>query len=437
MINVGCETLVEGQANTELHISSNPLDNVMLVGTAHVSEKSVKEVEEAIESYKPDVVAVELDARRYQALTEGNQEKKEIPIKELLKGSNFAIFLLQTMLAFVQRKVGAEMGVKPGSEMLAAIDLAQKRGIPIAFIDRDIGITMARFWAKMKLREKLKMAYSLLLASLGFGTEDIDIDQITDEGVVSDLVEELREFAPSAAEVLLDERDAYLANNLLNIGQSKRVLGIVGAGHREGIKKYLEHPETLPSIESISIVPKKRHIPWLKIIGTLVILSVAFILVLLLLSGIPWQQLLLMLAVLFVIQGIVSALFVAMIGGHWKSVVTAFVSAMTALIHPLIAIGWLAGLVEATQHPPTMEDLSTLLGNEDDSMIDTFKGLYKNRLFRVIAVAAVANIGSILGTVIGVIVLAHFFNLNNPVGLLQTGLGNGYHTITAFLVSLR
>ena len=408
-------------------------DNVILVGTAHVSEKSVKEVEDAIAFYQPDVVAVELDDRRYRSITQGNDDEKEIPVKELLKGNNLAIFLLQLMLSYTQRKVGIAEGVKPGAEMLAAIDAAKRSNKEIALIDRDIGITFARFWNKMSLWEKLKMTGSLIIASLGFGTDDLDIEHITEEANVSDMVEELRLFAPSAATVLIDERDAYLAHNLVELGKTKRVLGVVGAGHREGIKKYLEHPETLPSIESISIVPKKRHVPWMKIMGSLVILSVGFILVLLLLSGIPWQQLLLMLAVLFVIQGIVSALFVALVGGHWKSVVTAFVSAMTALIHPLIAIGWLAGLVEATQRPPTIKDLSTLLGNEDDSMIDAIKGLFKNRLFKVIIVAAVANIGSIIGTFIGVIVLAHYFSLNNPVGLLQTGLGNGYHTIITFL----
>ncbi len=301
-------------------------DNVILVGTAHVSEKSVKEVEDAIAFYQPDVVAVELDDRRYRSITQGNDDEKEIPVKELLKGNNLAIFLLQLMLSYTQRKVGIAEGVKPGAEMLAAIDAAKRSNKEIALIDRDIGITFARFWNKMSLWEKLKMTGSLIIASLGFGTDDLDIEHITEEANVSDMVEELRLFAPSAATVLIDERDAYLAHNLVELGKTKRVLGVVGAGHREGIKKYLEHPETLPSIESISIVPKKRHVPWMKIIGSLVILSVGFILVLLLLSGIPWQQLLLMLAVLFVIQGIVSALFVALVGGHWKSVVTAFVS---------------------------------------------------------------------------------------------------------------
>ena len=429
--------MIEGQASSEPHVSSNPLDNVMLVGTAHVSEKSIKEVEEAIESYKPDVVAVELDARRYQALKEGNQENKEIPVKELLKGSNLAIFLIQTMLAFIQRKVGAEMGVKPGSEMLAAIDIAQKKGLQIALIDRDLGITMARFWAKMKLGEKLKMLYSLILAGLGVGTKDIDIDKMTNEDVVSELIDELRAFTPSVAEVLVDERDAYLAHNLLEIGRTKRVVGVVGAGHREGIRKYLEHPETIPPIQSISTVPKKRHIPWLKVFGGLIVLLVLVIIGLLLLSGIEIKQLLLMLVVLFAFQGLLSALFVAMIGGHWKSVITAFVSAMTALFHPLMAIGWFAGVVEATQRPPTTEDLRTLLGNEDDSLVEALKGMFRNRLFRVIAVAAMANVGCLVGTFIGVAVLAHYFNISNPVGLLMTGLSNGYHMITTALLAMR
>jgi pheromone shutdown-related protein TraB len=341
------------------------------------------------------------------------------------------------MLAFIQRKVGAEMGVKPGSEMLAAIDIAQKKGLQIALIDRDLGITMARFWAKMKLGEKLKMLYSLILAGLGVGTKDIDIDKMTNEDVVSELIDELRAFTPSVAEVLVDERDAYLAHNLLEIGRTKRVVGVVGAGHREGIRKYLEHPETIPPIQSISTVPKKRHIPWLKVFGGLIVLLVLVIIGLLLLSGIEIKQLLLMLVVLFAFQGLLSALFVAMIGGHWKSVITAFVSAMTALFHPLMAIGWFAGVVEATQRPPTTEDLRTLLGNEDDSLVEALKGMFRNRLFRVIAVAAMANVGCLVGTFIGVAVLAHYFNISNPVGLLMTGLSNGYHMITTALLAMR
>ncbi len=433
--------MIEGQADThaEPHISPNPRDNIVLVGTAHVSEKSVREVEDAIEAYKPDVVAVELDARRYQALQEGGQGKKEIPIKELLKGNNLAIFLVQTMLAFVQRKVGAEVGVKPGSEMLAAIDAAKKRGLQVALIDRDLGITLSRFWTKMTLREKLKMLYSLVLAGLGIGTRDIDIDQMTREDVVSDLIEELREFTPSVAEVLVDERDAYLAHNLLDIGRTRRVVGVVGAGHREGIRKYLEHPETIPPIGAISTVPQRRRIPWLKAFSALIVLSVVLVFLLLILSGIPLEQLFLALIVLFVVQGVLSALAVALVGGHWKSIATAFALAWYAFINPLLAIGWLSGVVEASQRPPTMDDLHTLLGSEDDDlgMVDTLKGMFKNKLFRALAVAAMANVGSMVGTFIGAAILVYYFHLTDPVGLLQAGVSNGYHAVASWLASIR
>jgi pheromone shutdown-related protein TraB len=404
-----------------------------------VSEKSVKDVEEAIEAYRPDVVAVELDARRYQSLKEGGQGQKEIPIKELLKGNNLAIFLMQTLLAFVQRKVGAEMGVKPGSEMLAAISAAEARGLQVALIDRDIGITLARFWAKMSLREKFKMFYSLVFASLGIGTKDIDIDKMTQEDVVSDLIEELREFTPSVAEVLVDERDAYLAHNLLDIGRTKRVIGVVGAGHREGIRKYLERPSTIPPIESISTVPKKRRIPWLKIFSALIVLSVVFVFLLLILSGIPLEQLLLALAVLFLVQGVLSALFVALVGGHWKSIATAFALAWYAFINPVLAIGWLAGVVEAAQRPPTMDDLNTLLGSDDNDMgvIDTLKGMFNNKLFKAIAVAAMANVGSMIGTFVGAAILVYYFHITDPVQLLQSGVSNGYHAISTWLSTIR
>ncbi|MCD1295907.1 TraB family protein [Methanocella sp. CWC-04] len=418
-------------------VSPNPRENVVLIGTAHVSEKSVKEVEEAIERYRPDVVAVELDERRYRALLEGDQQKKEIQVKELLKGNNLFIFIIQWLLAFVQRKVGMETGVKPGSEMMAAIEAAKKNGLEVALIDRDIGITLARFWGKMTLREKFRMFYSLILASLGIGTKDVDIEVITQEDVVADLLEELRKFTPSVAEVLVDERDAYLAHNLLAIGRTKRVLGVVGAGHREGIRKYMERPETIPSIQSIIEVPKKRGINFLKLFSALIVLSVVAIFGLLILSGIPLEQLILALIILFLAQGVLSALFVAIVGGHPKSIATAFVLAWYGFLNPVLAVGWLAGIVEAAERPPSMKDLNTLLSDdEDEGIIDMLKGMWANNLVRVIMVAAMANIGSMVGTVVGAAILVYYFHLTDPVGLLQAGVSNGYHAITSWLGTL-
>jgi len=243
--------------------------NIILVGTAHVSEKSVKEVEESIERFKPDVVAIELDERRYRSLVEGDKDDKEIQVKELLKGNNFAVFIIQLLLSYLQRKIGMGTGVRPGSEMVAAAAAAKKQGADVALIDRDIGITLSRFWGNMSWREKLRMFSSLALAALGKGEKSIDIDTITQESTVSDMIGELRKLTPVGANVLIDERDAYMAHKLLEIGGSKKVLGVVGAGHKSGISRYIEMPETLPSMESISSLPKKRRFGILKIAADL------------------------------------------------------------------------------------------------------------------------------------------------------------------------
>jgi pheromone shutdown protein TraB len=194
----------------------------------------------------------------------------------------------------------------------------------------------------------------------------------------------------------------------------------------------MEHPETIPPMASLMEMPKKRKLGLLKIFSALVVLSVVAVFGLLLIGGISLQQLLLAVLILFLVQGVVSALAVALVGGHWKSIATAFALAWYGFLSPFIAIGWLAGVVEATQRPPTMKDLNTLLGKDDDSMLDTVRGMLKNRLFKAILVAAMANIGSMLGTFLGAYLLIKFFNLD-ALQVLQTGVGNGWNSMTNWL----
>ena len=109
----------------------------------------------------------------------------------------------------------------------------------------------------MSFFEKLKLFGSLIGAMFG-GTEDIDMDKMTDEDVVSQLVSELRKIAPTAASVLLDERNAIMAKNLLDLSREGRVVAVVGAGYRDGIRKYLDAPESIPPTEELIVIPKKR-----------------------------------------------------------------------------------------------------------------------------------------------------------------------------------
>jgi len=367
---------------------------IVLIGTAHVSNKSVKEVKEAISRERPDIVAIELCPGRYAAL---KGETSDLSAKDILKGGNMTLFLVHSLLAYMQNKIGSEMDVKPGSEMIAAIDAAEGLGLEIALVDRDINVTLQRFIGKMGFFEKLKMLSALVGSLFGFGGTEIDIENITEEDIVTQLISELKQFSPTTASVLIEERDAYIAKNLLRIKEKGRVVAIVGAGHRSGITKYLEHPETLPEIGELLEIPKKRFNVG-KIIGFGLILIVLATFALLLMTA-PLDVLLVAFGYWFIINGALSGLGAMIARGHLYSVMTAFSVAWLTSLNPMIAAGWFAGAVEAKMRKPTPEDLHTI------SKAETLHELMKNDLFRVILVAALTNLGSMVGTGIGAYVV--------------------------------
>ena len=373
---------------------------IVIIGTAHVSEKSVEEVKTTIRKLKPDIVAVELCRGRYDSL-KGNVQEKQLPIKDILGGGKVYFYLINWLLAYVQKKIGEDMGVKPGSEMLMAIEEAEASGARVALIDRDIQITLQRFWGRMKFFEKIRMLGSLVGGLIGIGKgADIDIDSITEQDVVTALVSELRDFAPTAAEVLIDERDAYLAGSILRTaaGGNKTIVVVVGAGHKPGILKYLKEPKSIPPLGSLIEIPKKRFSAG-KVIGFGIVGLAIAVFLLLLLSGTPLELLLIAFGWWFLINGTLSAAGTLLAGGHPYSIATAFLVAWLTSLNPMMAAGWFAGLVEAKQRNPTTEDIKALAG------IDTVGEMFKNKFMRVLLVASFANVGSVIGTFIGAYVM--------------------------------
>ena len=424
--------------------------DIILVGTGHILEKSVKEVEAVIEQERPDVVAVELCDARYKSL---KGDVKEVSPKDMLSAGNPFLIITHWLLAYVQRKMGAELGIEPGADMMAAIAKAEQQGAAIALIDRPIQITMQRFWKKMRLWEKLKMLFSIIfsIASIGdeapdqeapsgerandekgpekkklvtglLGTkEEIELDRLTDDDVVTHLMKELREFSPGAATALLDERDAYIARSLLDLRERRiehavetathqpretwdqtaarkgpKIVAVVGAGHVAGIMDYLDHPETIPTKEALCSLPRKRFGLSLKHLLTVGI-GVAFVLILLalLFTDLSFDVVLHAFLWWFFINGVLSAIGVVLARGHPFSALTAFAVAWLTSLNPFLAAGWFAGLTEAHVRKPSLEDAKTMLS------VESLGELLNNRLFKVIFVAALANLGSIAGTFIG------------------------------------
>jgi len=400
---------------SDAHQAEYQPSKIVLIGTAHVSEKSVAEVKAAIRDLKPDIVAVELCRGRYDSL-KGNVQEKQVPIKDILSEGKVNYYVIHWLLAYVQKKIGDDMGVRPGAEMLSAIEEAESIGAEVALIDRDIQVTLQRFWGKMKFLEKVKMIGSLLggLIGIGKGTE-IDIDKITETDVVTGLVNELRDFAPTAAEVLIDERDAYLAGSILRVaaGGNKTVVVVIGAGHKPGVTKYLKNPKSVPPLSGLMQIPKKR-IGLGKIVGFVFVAVIVGFFLLLLLSGVPLKLLLIAFGWWFIITGTLSAIGTLLAGGHPYSVLTAFLVAWLTTLHPLIAAGWFAGLVEAKQRNPTTADIKALAG------VETFREMFKNKFMRVLLVASFANIGSMTGTFVAAYVMLHVTGID-PRDVLLSG----------------
>jgi pheromone shutdown-related protein TraB len=366
-------------------------ENIILIGTAHISKESVEEVRNAVGRYKPSVVAVELCKRRYEAITKKNKWENT-PVSQLLKSNNAYLLLAQTFLSSIQRRLGKEYGVEPGSEMVAAMEEAEKHGLDVALVDRDISITLKRAWRKMGILEKFRLTWEFMKAIVGYdeSQEELNLEEMMDQDVISTMLKEFGEIAPGVTDVLIHERDMYIAKKILDESQKGKVVAVVGAGHLNGIKKHLEKKKLDVDLDALEYVPEKR-ISILKTVGYAVpVIFVALIAYICIFGGL--SEALEALKWWFIINGGLSALGAAVARGHPLSIATAFFAAPLTSLNPAIAAGWVAGYVEFKMRKPVVKDFTEL------SKLDSFKAFWNNRVIRLLMVVALANVGSMIGT---------------------------------------
>jgi pheromone shutdown-related protein TraB len=368
--------------------------SLKIIGTAHVSQRSIEEVKETILEMEPDVVAVELDINRYHNLKNretGEKPEKEFNIREIIKSDQLTMFLVSGFLTYMQNKIGDDVGVKPGAEMLAAIEAAEEIGAKVALIDRDIQITLKRALNQMSIWEKLKFTYGIL-ASFFTSDEDMeDIEKIKEGDTLAEVMEYFQEMSPKAYNVLVNERDAYMARMLLDIPESQ-VVAVVGAGHQSGIKKYMDDPQNIPPLSELIKIQKSK-ISISKVI--LFSIPIVFVLIFFLafINGVNINGSLIQFILLTGGLGFLGALCA---GSKLYSAITAFIVSPVTVIHPLLASGWFAGIVEAKLRKVSMEDLAEL------PKCEGFRELWKNKLFRVLLVVVGANIGTSIGTFLAI-----------------------------------
>lgn len=366
-----------------------------IIGTAHVSSESVEEVKDKIYEIQPEVVGVELDYGRFQRLmNEKNniepENEEEISIRKIIKENKVGLFFITSILSYFQNKIGKEVDVKPGSEMIAAIEAAEDLNIKIALLDRDINITLQRVLNSMSAWQKFKFIISTI-KSLLFNDEEgeeFDIEELKQEDTIEEVMKYFKEASPEVYQVLVHERDAYLAQSILNIPEDT-VVAVVGAGHKEGINSYLNNPEEIPSFEELTSLDNGRKIPWLKIIIALIPISFIVIFFLAFLHGINITNEIINYFLIYIIAGIIGSLC---FGSKPQSAIVGGLSAPFTVLHPILAAGMFSALVELHYRHVKKSDIENL------SEIESFKELWHNNIFRILLVFIGTDLGVSIAT---------------------------------------
>ena len=163
------------RSSPDVHVLSVRDKTIVLVGTIHISQESADLVRDVIEEEQPDGVCVELDTRRFEALSQ--QHKWEsLDLKEIIRKKQLSTLLVNLLLASYQKRLGDQLGVLPGTEMLEAITVSKKHDIQIFLCDRDIRVTMRRAWRSTPFLKKSMLVSSLVLSVF-------DTEQVTEESL--------------------------------------------------------------------------------------------------------------------------------------------------------------------------------------------------------------------------------------------------------------
>jgi pheromone shutdown-related protein TraB len=363
---------------------------IILVGTAHISQESVATVIRTIDELLPDAVCVELDHQRYQSLI-NEKGWESLNIKELIKKKQIPFLLANLALSSYQKRMGLHTGVKPGAELAAAAQTAEDRGMEVELVDRNIRTTLLRVWRKTGLWNKMKVMASLF-GSL-FEKQELteeELAKLRESDTLSSMLEEMSQILPSVKQILVDERDTYMAYHIRN-APGEKVLAVVGAAHLPGIIRHLQGEVISPeTISEISTIPPKssfsKVIPWL-------IPAIVFALFI---GGFFFgdrEQLAHAATAWILANGIFSALGTIIALGHPITIVTAFIAAPLTSLNPTIGAGFVTGLVQSLVAAPTVRDMEHV--GED---LVTVKGWWQNRLARVLLVFLFSSIGSSIGT---------------------------------------
>ena len=378
-------------ASPDVHVLTVEGKTIILVGTVHVSRESAALVRAVIEETRPDAVCVELDARRYDALSR-QQRWESFNLKEVIRKKQLSTLLANVLLASWQKRLGDQLGILPGMEMLEAVTVAERLAIPVVLCDRDVRVTMRRAWRSTPFLQKSLLASSLLVSV--FDTTPVTEASLRDlkkQDVLSEMIRELGETVPTLKAVLIDERDRYLAEKTLR-AEGRTVVSVVGAGHVEGMQSILlgERHGTLDALDVIPPVsPVWKWVGWcipVMILGSIALIGYQKGAAAAGDSAVFW----------IVANGVPSGVGALLAWAHPLTIVAAVAGAPFTSLTPVLGVGYVTAFVQAWMQPPLVREFQTVA---EDIVIP--RRWWQNRLLRVFLAFLLPTIGSVIGTWVG------------------------------------
>ena len=358
---------------------------IILVATAHVLKQSADLIRKVIHEEQPDSVCVEPDEGRYQTI-QNPKAWENTDIIQVIKSKKIGFLLANLILGSYQKRIAKGLDTVAGQEMLEGINSAKETGAQLVLADRKIQTTFTRIWRKLNLWDKGKLLFDLLLSS--DDEKDLsneDISNLLKTDVLASVTEQVRGQFPKIAEILISERDQYLAYKIKE-APGKKVVAVLGAAHVPGVREEIFKTQDIVELSAVPVkYPLSRVIPWaipMIIIGLLIYSFIVNI-------ATGMRQL----SSWALWNGLLAAAFTALSFGHPLSILTSLVAAPFTSLNPLIACGWLTGLVEATIRRPTVQDINNIPRD-----IFSSKYFFKNRFLKVLLIVIMANIGSSIGS---------------------------------------
>jgi len=361
---------------------------ILLIGTAHVSRDSARLVHHVIHDEKPDMVCVELCATRLKSVRD-KDKWRNMDIVKVIKDKKALLLLMNLMLASFQKRIADKFDIKPGQEMINAIEAADKTGAGIVPADREIQTTLSRVWRSMGIWAKLKLLFQLIF-SLSNSEEisEEDIEQMKQEDILKTILSDVKKSHPVIEKILIDERDQYLTEKIRQTSGEK-IVAVVGAGHVPGIKRYLTSQEPI-NITELNRIPRGGNLgkilKWLIPAAIAVFFAAGFFMKGKA-TGTDMVWLWILANGLFAGLGAVAAL------AHPYTIITSVLAAPLTSLNPMIAAGWVSGIVEAISRKPKVKDLESIPND-----IVSIKGFWRNNVTRILLVVVFTNLGSTIGT---------------------------------------